>query len=179
MTVQNENFTKEYSEDAPYGMIRHSSNDRAAKELSPTAYKMFVKFALNRDGYQFALSPKALGETIGIKETAYRKAFEQLTEFGYIIPVPDVTDEYIFIPNPPRTKALNTDMLPVECGTPTVKSEGTPLLDVKVENPKSEGGDYHKAEEPPVKCEVHLPYKTEEPHVECEGQIIHNSNHWG
>ena len=60
--------------------------DKAAKELkSDGGFKLYMYFAKNQNNYNFALSSKDFCEwsSLGIK--AYRTAFEELKEKGYLV----------------------------------------------------------------------------------------------
>lgn len=56
----------------------------AMKDLSHTAFKVYIYLLFNKDGYSVAYSPEYIRKQASIcKETA-RKAFKELVEKGYI-----------------------------------------------------------------------------------------------
>lgn len=57
----------------------------AAKNLSPSALKLYLYFAENEDDWDFFLSPKDFQNTYDVAESTYRKAKTELIEKGYII----------------------------------------------------------------------------------------------
>ena len=57
----------------------------AMKELSHTAFKVYIYLLFNKDGYSVAYSPEYIHKQANIcKETA-RKAFRELIDKGYIL----------------------------------------------------------------------------------------------
>ncbi|MBP1536958.1 MAG: hypothetical protein ILA17_03695 [Ruminococcus sp.] len=58
---------------------------KAARELKSTAFKLYVIMNLNQNEYTYALSPKALHESIGISGGQYHRAVQELMERGYLI----------------------------------------------------------------------------------------------
>lgn len=56
----------------------------AAKELSPSALKLYLYFVENEDEWEFALSPKDFQNAYDLAESTYRKAKQELIDKGYI-----------------------------------------------------------------------------------------------
>ena len=56
----------------------------AAKELSPSALKLYMYLAKNKDGYEFFFSSKDFIETFDISDKSYRNAKNELIEKGYL-----------------------------------------------------------------------------------------------
>ena len=62
----------------PYGCINIEASNRVARVLKPNAYRMYIRIVLNQDGHEFALSPKAMHEEIGISPTGFETAVKNL-----------------------------------------------------------------------------------------------------
>jgi hypothetical protein len=58
---------------------------QAAIDLKAGAFKLWVYFAKNQDGYEFALSSKSVADEFGIKIDQYNSAIKELMEKGYLI----------------------------------------------------------------------------------------------
>lgn len=57
----------------------------AAKNLTPSGFKLYLYFAENEDGWEFNLSPKNFQKAYGLAESTYRKAKQELIDKGYIV----------------------------------------------------------------------------------------------
>ena len=73
----------------------------AAKNLTPTALKMWLAFTQNINGYVFGLSPAALDDEWGIPIASYKRAVKELQDKGYMVPKEGVKNYYIFYDIPP------------------------------------------------------------------------------
>lgn len=56
----------------------------AFKDLKPSTFALYLYLASNADGFDLAISQKAVEEAIGIKKTAYHSGLAELREKGYI-----------------------------------------------------------------------------------------------
>ena len=56
----------------------------AFKTFTPSAFAVYLYLASNADGFDLALSQKAIENALGIKKTAYHSAIEALKKEGYI-----------------------------------------------------------------------------------------------
>lgn len=56
-----------------------------AKNFKPTTLMLYLYMASNMNGWEFALSPKAVKDAIGMSEGAYRSAVKELEEAGYLV----------------------------------------------------------------------------------------------
>ena len=56
----------------------------AFKKFTPSAFAVYLYLASNADGFDLALSQKAIENALGIKKTAYHNAIEALKKEGYI-----------------------------------------------------------------------------------------------
>ena len=59
--------------------------ENAARALKAGAFKLWIYFSKNQNGYEFALSNKAVEENFGIKKDQYDTAIKELIEKGYLI----------------------------------------------------------------------------------------------
>lgn len=57
----------------------------AARNLKDCSLKLYLYMASNMNKFEFALSPKAVKNDIGMSESAYRRAVEELEENGYLV----------------------------------------------------------------------------------------------
>jgi hypothetical protein len=76
-------------------MFHLDALQRAMNTLKGETLKLWLYFVKNQDGYQFELSQKALAEW-GLKKDAYYKAVNKLIEVGYLTPVREGSNIYIF-----------------------------------------------------------------------------------
>ena len=67
-------------------LIAYQDNISAAmKDLSNSAFKIYIYFLFHKDGYSIAYSPEYLRKAANICKDTVRKAFHELQEKGYII----------------------------------------------------------------------------------------------
>lgn len=57
---------------------------RAARDLSGSALKLYLYLAGNKDGYDLALSQKAVENATGLSKNTYHRAVEELETKGYL-----------------------------------------------------------------------------------------------
>ena len=53
-----------------YATINLAAMDKAAQDLKPNSFKLWIYFSKNQDNYEFALSSKAVERDFGIKKDA-------------------------------------------------------------------------------------------------------------
>lgn len=58
---------------------------KALKELSPNAFKLYMYFAKNQDGYTFALSRADVMNATNISASTYTRAINEMMEKGYLV----------------------------------------------------------------------------------------------
>lgn len=75
---------KKNAKNDPYAVINIAACKAAMNLLSQPAFKLYMYLMFNQDGYELALSPKAVKDAIGLSETSYRAAIKNLEEVGYI-----------------------------------------------------------------------------------------------
>lgn len=71
-----------------YMMINQEAVRLAIKDLTPAQFQVWLYFAKNQAGYQFAVSPAAALDEFGIKKDTFQKAKQVLKEKGYLIENP-------------------------------------------------------------------------------------------
>lgn len=64
--------------------ISKESWKRAAKVLTPAAFKLYLYLAENDDGHVLGPSQRVVENEIGISKNSYYSAFSELIEKGYI-----------------------------------------------------------------------------------------------
>lgn len=88
-----------------YAMINLDAMQQAAVNLAAPAFKLWVYFAKNQNGYEFALSSKDVLESFGMKKDQYDGAVKKLIEGGYL--VAEGGSKYSFHEIPVVAKAHN------------------------------------------------------------------------
>lgn len=68
-----------------YFNINRKAHDKAIKELSPNAFKLWSYISANQNGYTFALSQAHVLNTINISHATYVKVKSELCNKGYLI----------------------------------------------------------------------------------------------
>lgn len=83
--INREKVDKVASNGRKYLIAYQDNLYEAMGKLSHTAFKVYLFFLFNKDGFSFAYSPEFIRKQANVcKETA-RKAFKELQEKGYII----------------------------------------------------------------------------------------------
>ena len=67
-----------------YAAVNLNALKDAAVDLKPGAFKLWMYFSMNQNGYEFALSSADVAETFGIKRDMYNTAIKELTDKGYL-----------------------------------------------------------------------------------------------
>lgn len=113
-TVPNQKVIKVNKEicnkDNKYAAINLEAMESAACELDAGAFKLWIYFAKNQNGYEFALSQKAVEECFGMKKKQYDNAVNQLIEKGFL--VVSKGNHYIFNEKIPVVPKGNNEWLP-------------------------------------------------------------------
>lgn len=68
-----------------YAAINLQAMEEAARNLDAAAFKLWVYFAKNQNGYEFALSSKDVLDTFGMKKDQYNRATEVLIKANYLV----------------------------------------------------------------------------------------------
>lgn len=99
---------KQPTKDKLHAQINMEALNAAALDLDAGAFKLWIYFSKNQNGYEFALSSKAVEETFGIKIKQYNNAIATLTEKGYLVMTKG--NKYVFNEIPVMTKG-NKDVI--------------------------------------------------------------------
>lgn len=67
-----------------FAQIDMEALNEAARRLEAGAFKLWIYFSKNQNGYEFALSSKAVEEEFGMKIKQYTNAKNKLIEAGYL-----------------------------------------------------------------------------------------------
>ena len=120
----------------PYGCINIEASNKAARALKPNAYRMYVRIVLNQDGHEFALSPKAMREDIGISPTGYEAAVKNLIDTGYLVQIRSGSNKYVFYEKPPENVVVPAPVYipPIT----TIPTANTPIIEMDL--PQNRGG---------------------------------------
>ena len=78
---------------------------RAARELSGSAFKLYLYLAGNKDGFELALSQKAVEDTTGLSKNTFHRAVEELEAKGYLSSTKG--NVYVFSPSPSGVSPQN------------------------------------------------------------------------
>ena len=118
-----------------YARINLQVMERAAQALDAGAFKLWVYFAKNQNGYEFALSSKDVEATFGMKIKQYNNAVDTLIEKGYLVRQGD-SAHYTFNESGVITKGNNVeikeDVIPK--GNNDVKPKGNNVVIPKGNN---------------------------------------------
>ena len=68
-----------------YAKINIEAMQLAMKDLTPVQFQVWLYFAKNQAGYEFAVSPAAALNEFGIKKDSFQKAKQVLKEKGYLV----------------------------------------------------------------------------------------------
>lgn len=74
------------------------------KHRGATPLILWLRFASNRDGYEFALSPRAIEQETGIPESTCRDSIKALIEDGFLVPLREGSNVYNFYELPPASE---------------------------------------------------------------------------
>ena len=75
----------------------------AYADLKPSSFGLYLYLCGNRDKYIFALSSVAVQQALGISDSTYRRAKEELLEKGYFIAEDGNKHKLHFYPKPQPT----------------------------------------------------------------------------
>jgi hypothetical protein len=92
---------KKGSPDQPFLQIRNDEWQRAARELTGAAFKLYIYLAANADGFDLALSKEDVMNCTGIKSDAYYDSFNLLVTKGYLVKVQgNIYNFYTYLEKP-------------------------------------------------------------------------------
>lgn len=107
-TVPNQKVVKVEKQETKgkiFSQIEMDALEAAGRDLDAGAFKLWVYFAKNQNGYEFALSSKHVEENFGIKIKQYNNAVKTLEEKGYLVNTKG--NNYMFYEIPVITKGNN------------------------------------------------------------------------
>ena len=113
-----------------YARINLAAMDAAAINLDAGAFKLWVYFAKNQNGFEFALSSKAVQETFGMKIKQYNNAVNALIEGGYLVITKG--NNYTFLEKPVITKEDNA--VDTKSNNAVITKEDNQLLPKELRN---------------------------------------------
>lgn len=79
-----------------YFKVSNRNLEIAMHNLKNTAFKLWVYFADNKNGYSMDLYPVDFCLKAKVSDSTYRRAFEQLEQKGYLIKSPKMSNLYLF-----------------------------------------------------------------------------------
>ena len=85
ITVIKEQIEKGSGAKRPYLIAYRDNIEKAAKDLSGNAFKLYIYLLGNQEGYEFGFSPKDVGSRYGFSEDSARDAFKTLEKKGYLV----------------------------------------------------------------------------------------------
>ena len=123
-----------------YAKINLAAMEAAAQDLDAGPFKLWIYFAKNQPGYQFALSSSAVAQTFGMKRTQYDNAIKTLIEKRYLVQIKG--DFYQFYevavalkPDNDSVESIESNpSLPYFTTTTLLQNTTTPLLDFTTRN---------------------------------------------
>lgn len=80
------------------------ATNKAMAELSGNAFKLYIYLNKNQDGFNVALSHKAIKEQCNMAKQTYLNAFDELIEHGYVKLLEGTKAIYDFYENPDDMK---------------------------------------------------------------------------
>ena len=88
--------------------IKKSNLFNAYRELNATCLVVYLYLAGNQEGYELALSPKAISQTVGMPESTTRDQIAKLIQYRYLVPRHKGSCIYDFYETPaPEVKEEN------------------------------------------------------------------------
>lgn len=81
-----------------YSMRNLEAEAAAARDLKYSSMILWLYLSRNQNGYELALSPKDVEETMGLSERTYRTCKNELMEKGYLVQVKG--NRYMFYEKP-------------------------------------------------------------------------------
>ena len=100
MTHPNQKVIKVYKTDVEKGFLQINKKDweEAFQTLGQSAFGLYLYLANNNDDFRIALSPVAVKKAIGISESTYRRAIDELIKDAYL--TLEKNNTYIFTTTP-------------------------------------------------------------------------------
>lgn len=100
-THPNQKVIKTIKSKVENGFLQVNKEDwqEAFKTLGQSAFGLYLYLANNNDYFRLALSPVAVRKAIGISESTYRRAINELIENAYLTQEKNNTYVFTTVPN--------------------------------------------------------------------------------
>lgn len=85
VTVIKEQVEKGTGAKRPYLVAYRDNIEKAAQDLTGTAFKVYIYFLSNQEGFEFGYSPQDVANKYGCSADAARDAFNTLVKKGYLV----------------------------------------------------------------------------------------------
>lgn len=106
-----------------YTCMNNDAMSQAALDLNKAStFKLWVYFAMNKNGYEFELSARAVSNFCGITEKTYREAVKELIARRYLVQRGEGSNHYDFY-EIPREVEVPQDGSIITCHTSTYHIE--------------------------------------------------------
>ena len=106
-----------------YAKMNVEAIDKAAKDLSKgSAFKLWVYFAKNTNGFEFELSAVAVQTFCGVTEKTYREAVKELVAKRYLVPRGEKSNHFDFYEIPQELEVPRNGSI-ITCHTSTTHVE--------------------------------------------------------
>ena len=89
-------------------LIKKPNLYAAYRDLNATALCLYLYLAGNKDGFDLALSPKAIHGEMGMPESTYKDQVNKLIEKGYLVPKHEGSNVFDFFEIPKEKKKAKT-----------------------------------------------------------------------
>ena len=89
--------------------IKNANWQYAARDLGAQSLMLYLYFAANANNYEFALSPAAIRQTIGMPTSTYRDQFLRLIDKGYLVQRGNNSNIYDFYETPQRVTHITQE----------------------------------------------------------------------
>ena len=80
--------------------IKKSNLFNAYRELNATCLVVYLYLAGNQEGYELALSPRAISQVVGMSESTIRDQIKKLITYRYLVPRHEGSCIYDFYETP-------------------------------------------------------------------------------
>lgn len=97
LTIHRENVFG--SKDRNYLNVWNDNLLQAMKDLTPSAFKVYLFLLMNRDGFRLEFSPQFIANSVNVNKDTARTAFKQMEEYGYIKHRDDNKFDFFEAPN--------------------------------------------------------------------------------
>ena len=89
-------------------LVKKKNLVAAYKDLNAFATYLWLTLAGNKDGYNFAFSPKAIHQLTGMPESTCKDQVKKLIAHGYLVPKSEGSNVYDFYETPKKNPEEKT-----------------------------------------------------------------------